>query len=171
MAAQPRRKNPGLVMITNPGPRRARGAEVSESDAWDAVADYVKVLRRDAVHLRGNGPQLGAEVLAQATSLYALVNAMRAQLRAGVHTNPRQRNPSGRKMSNHVQAIVYDHLTEGPRVHGFGNADPALKERGDSLTMTGLHDVTNVAMYAEPDGSIRLRHNSGKPLWFDDKED
>ncbi len=96
-----------------------------------------------------------------------LAKKMMAQLKRGVHANPGTRR--GQKFSDHVQAIVYEHVTEGPRVHGFGNADPDLKTRGDSLTMTGLHERTGAAMYAMPDGSILIRNTNGKPLWREDR--
>ena len=92
-----------------------------------------------------------------------------------VITNPgvkRRKNPlgvTGEKFSNHVQAIVYEHLTEGPRVHGFGNADPELTTRGNSLTLTGLREKTRAEMFALSDGSVLIRNVDGKPLWRKDR--
>jgi hypothetical protein len=91
-------------------------------------------------------------------------------------TNPPRRGarrranpPAGaQKFSNHVQAIVYEHVTEGDRVHGFGNADPDLRTRGRTLAMTGLKEKTGAEMYALPDGSILIRNRDGKPLWRED---
>jgi hypothetical protein len=163
--ATARRRNPGLIMVTNP-PAGAPGVPVSER----AALQQLQRLVNDLYVAGSGGDRDSAELFRhQAANLVA---ALLAQLARGVHANPRRRgNPEilgGQKMSNHVQAIVYDHLTKGPRVHGFGNAEPDLKERGPSLTMTGLRDFTDVEMFALRDGSLRIRHKHGEPLWWDD---
>jgi hypothetical protein len=115
---------------------------ISESNAWYQVIEVA--------HAQG------------LTSLENLGRLMLGQVRGDVHTNPARK---GEKFSNHVQAVVYRHVTEGHRVHGFGNAEIGLKSHGHTLTISNLPERTDVEMYALEDGSILLKHRSGKPLW------
>ena len=152
MPRKPVRRNPLLVTVTNP-------PIYSERGAVGAIKDLSASL----------GPALARADLTDAKAYQRQITEwaarLLAQLDRGIHANP----PRGRKFSNHVQAIVYEHITEGPRAHGFGNADPDLRSRGNALTMTGLHERTGAAMYALPDGSILIRNTNGKPLWREDR--
>jgi hypothetical protein len=147
------RKNPHLVMVMNPRAKKwvdpFDGTPVSqlpsEYKAWVEVLQIVT---------KGGNANRIADIARQ----------MIRQVSRGVHTNP-----GGEKFSNHVQAIVYEHVTEGPRAHGFGNADPDLRTHGRTLSMTGLKEKTDVAMYAMPDGSIHIRGGRGQRLWRKDR--
>jgi hypothetical protein len=91
---------------------------------------------------------------------------MMRQANRGVHVNGRERG--GRKMSDHVQAIVYTHEEDGQfYVHGFGDADLKLSVRGGALRIEGLEDRTNVQMFAQNDGSVKVVGKDGQNLWED----
>jgi hypothetical protein len=159
-------RNPAMWLVTNP-PKVFASEEdaalagskgtIGERRAWNDVITGAHQLRQDATNPRA--------VLAVVEWLLPMAEEMRRQVSRGVHVNP----PKGIKFSSDVQAIVYEHVTEGPRVHGFGNADPKLTNRGNALTMTGLKEKTGAAMYALPDGSILIRNTNGNPLWREDQ--
>ncbi len=98
-----------------------------------------------------------------------LVDALDAQVTAGIHKNPMlvTFNPKGAPIIAHdVQAILYRHQTDGLNYcHGFGNSDPGIKTRGDTLTLTGLADRTDVrAIVLEGGKAVLLRHARGLPV-------
>lgn len=138
--------NPALWIVANP-PGGGKGV-LSERAAWSRVRAIAGKLEDKTAR----------------NDLLAIVSLMLQQLERGVHANP---GPTGRrvKLSNDVQAIVYDHVTQGPRCHGYGNADIDLKTRGDTLSITGLHERTGVEMYGLADGSVLVKHRDGKPVW------
>lgn len=142
MGAARRKTNPALWIVSNP----PKGV-LSESQAWSRVRAIADQLEQKSAR----------------NDLVAIATMMLAQLRNGVHANP----SSGKrvKMSNDVQAIVYDHVTQGPRCHGYGDADIDLKTRGDTLSITGLHERTGVEMFGLADGSVLIKHKSRKPVW------
>jgi hypothetical protein len=138
------KKNPALWIVGNP----PKGV-LSESQAWSRIRAIASKLEERSAR----------------NDLVAIANMMLAQLRKGVHANPGASTGSRVKMSNDVQAIVYDHVTEGPRCHGYGNADIDLRTRGDTLSITGLHERTGVEMFGLADGSVLIKRKDGKPVW------
>lgn len=162
-APRAHRRNPGLWIISNPGT-----GPHSEKDAWTAVQRIAGTIEAES---RGRGrdsaPYLRNAMQMASSRLYAIADIMFKQLRQGVHANPGVR---GEKFGEQVQAVVYIHTTEGPRAHGFGNADPALEEHGRTLSMTGLKERTDVEMFALPNGTVLLKHKHGKPLWREDPD-
>jgi hypothetical protein len=73
-------------------------------------------------------------------------------------------------MSRDVLAVVYKNVADDEntvRVHGFGDANIKLRsrDRGQSVVIEGLDELTGVRMVAESDGTVRLIHKNGKPLW------
>lgn len=125
-----------------------------QKEAWESVLEIAVALRADN--------RAAARTLEQIA---------REQLKAlnAVRVNGRLRRNSGSvQTSDHVMAIVYVHKDDGQLYcHGFGDADIDLKSRGDALTITGLKERTHVEMFAEQDGSVRIAHKDGEPLWED----
>lgn len=77
---------------------------------------------------------------------------------------------AGQVMSRDVLAVIYKNVGDDDdtvRVHGFGDANIKLRsrDRGASVVIEGLDELTGVRMLAEPDGSVRLTHKNGLPLW------
>lgn len=144
MGAARRKTNPALWIVSNP----PKGV-LSETQAWERVRAIADKLEHKSSR----------------NDLVAIANMMLAQLRKGVHANPGATSGKRVKMSNDVQAIVYDHVTQGPRCHGYGDADIDLKTRGDTLSITGLHERTGVEMFGLADGSVLIKHKHGKPVW------
>lgn len=151
-----RRPNPGLWIVSNP-PK-------GESKAWEEVFTQAKRALRMIP-----AAQRTSAVVGNLRAIEEVALRMLRQVAEGVHTNPGTPR-GGTKFSNHVEAVVYRHVTEGPRAHGFGNAE--LDERDLEHGILRLDDVkekTNVAMYAMPDGTVMLKHSQGKPLWREDR--
>ena len=88
--------------------------------------------------------------------------------------NPRSRgarkNPAAiskrTKIAAHVQAIAYVHAKDGQQyVHGFGDAELNERDlRQGVLNLGDLHEVTDVVMYANPDGTITIEGTHGQSL-------
>lgn len=144
-----------LFILSNPQ-GTATGAVVSEQVAWTVVQDLAKAVRQATDAATRN---------VVSKHLDALARQMLAQVQRGVHRNP----PKGHCMSYHVHAVAYEHEADGERYcHGFGDAEITLQsKRAGHLEISGLHDQTDVAMYAMPDGSIRLASTRGRCLWDD----
>lgn len=69
-------------------------------------------------------------------------------------------------MGTDVMAVVYKHAEDGALyAHGFGKEAWGISTKGDKLTLHGLNEVTDVKMFALPNGDILMRHSDGKPLW------
>ena len=150
------RRNPALWVVSNP-PR-------SESLAWQEVFQQAK----RALRMIPSSQRTSA-VVGNLRAIEEIALKMLRQVAEGVHTNPGTPR-GGVKFSDNVEAVVYQHKTEGPRAHAFGNAE--LDERDLERGILRLDDVkerTGVAMYAMPDGSVVLRHSQGKPLWREDR--
>lgn len=142
-----------MGIVGNP-PRRDNN--ISEMDAWRFVFDAMEQVEAEG--------RLNWRQSRFVSDVKELAAQMGAQLKRGVHVNGRR--PLGTKTSNHVMAIVYVHRDDGKfYCHGFGDADIKLRSKGDALTIEGLKERTNVQMYAEPDGSVRIKHKDGEPIW------
>jgi hypothetical protein len=125
-----------------------------QREAWEAVLEIAEAIRTDN--------------RAAARTLERIANEQLKALDA-VRVNGRMTRRGGAvQTSEHVMAIVYVHKDDGNfYCHGFGDADIDLKSRGDALTITGLKSRTHVGMFAEADGSVRIAHKDGEPLWED----
>lgn len=142
-----------LVIFGNPD------AVTSETAAWVNVARQVESVLHTAQL------NLDQHEKARLKAVVQLAAKMRSQVRAGIHENPGRRKRT--KIGEHVQAIVYIHAKDGnPYVHGFGNAEIALKSiRPGDVRIQGLHDDTDVCMYGEPDGTVTIEGADGQSLW------
>lgn len=137
-----------LGIVSNP----PKGAQ-SEREAWEQVYAFADELSRNT------GGSWRNRVLA----IRDLAWKMMRQVKSGVHVNGR-----GIKTSDDVQAIVYRHEEDGKLyVHGFGDADLDLTTRDGKLIIDGLKDETDVQMFAQPDGSVRIASRDGSPVWED----
>lgn len=161
------KRNPPLVIFGNP-PKYPEGKRPSESEAWDFVRQIAAMWKmtaqsaQGAHYLRAIKKGLDVDMQREASELLELATRMQGNVRMGIHTNP------GRvKMADHVQAVVYIHAKDRTaRVHGFGDAnlnEDALK-RG-RLELGDLHDLTDVAMYGNADGTVTLCGTKGQRLW------
>ena len=80
-------------------------------------------------------------------------------------------NP-GYVMSRAVHAILYCRAKDGrDYVHGFGDADLSITERGGKITLGGLKASTDVEMIGLKDGSILIRGRHGQPVWESEDDD
>lgn len=160
-----------LGIIGNP-PNKSESEELTRiSRILSSVLNYTSRVER------GKLPGISAEEVAESVwhnvaDAIDIVRQMEHQLKRGVHVNDRNVRRNGRavKTSDNVMAVVYVHKDDGKfYCHGFGDADIALKSRGNALIIEGLKDRTDVQMFAEPDGSVRIAHARGEPIWEDIK--
>lgn len=152
-----RRRNPALAVFGLGNPRGTRNpAPASESGAWQKVL----TLTQQVIDAANGGNTAAAANTAAQVSMIA--DRMLRQVTRGVHANPR----GGECTSKHVQAICYVHTQDGENyVHGFGDAQLNAKELDKGiLNLADLHDMTDVEMIANTDGTLTLRHAQGKPL-------
>lgn len=89
-----------------------------------------------------------------------------------VYGNPGGMERRGVVLSRHVHAVLYCRLKDRrDYVHGFGNADITISERGGKLTLGGLKASTDVEMIGLDDGSILIRGTRGQPVWESEDDD
>lgn len=159
-----------LGVVSNPS--RKQRERLSESDVLGRIGTLIsnateelRLLERQGL----TGPLARRKhqtILRFLDDAWRMTQALLDQVERGVHVNGR-----AQKMSDNVQAIVYKHVADGRLYcHGFGDADIRLKTpRAGTLTIEGLHDETGVQAFALPDGSVRIRHHAGEPIWEDIK--
>lgn len=135
------KRNPPLVIFGNPR---------SETNAWRTVQQLAEGLTGNAVAKR---------------KLQEIAETMIAQVKGGVHQNPR----GGECFGRDVQAIVYVHEETGERmVHQFGGKDPSARDLARGiLNLSKLPSRTGAKLYAMPDGSLAVRSGRGQSLWGD----
>lgn len=158
-----RRRNPALAVFGLGNPRGRQNPAQSESGAWHRIAHMSLngMLQLDQPGFTGQRYEPGTPGW-YFSEINKLASKMDKQLKAGVHVNPR----GGECTSKHVQAICYVHKQDGENyVHGFGDARLNAKELDKGiLNLADLHDMTDVEMIANTDGTLTLRHAQGKPL-------
>lgn len=155
-----------LGIVTNPP--RGKSRRFSESEHLARIGTLISNAIEELEVARRNGESADSRrvqtIMRFLRDAWKMTQELGDQVERGVHVNGR-----GRKMSDHVQAIVYKHVEDGRLYcHGFGDADINLKtSRGGALTIEGLHDTTGVQALAQPDGSVIIRHRDGEPIWED----
>jgi hypothetical protein len=151
------RANPALVVFGNRPHGTFPVSEHSEARAWKEVLDGLE----DAMtELEAGQVRVARERL---VDLHGIVMTMLNQVRRGVHTNPRVREPL---ISEHVQAIAYVHKKDGEcYVHGFGDAKLNDRELDRGVLRLGdLKSKTGVRLSGHADGTLSLAGARGQSL-------
>lgn len=155
------------------------GASVSVArpgQAWQDVARYSRTLSE-----RGDDPRIVAKIARELLALAIQMQTQEAKAER-FQNNPAALltylgNPAskGDRISGDVMAIAYIHAEDNSgRAHCFGTDDFNVRSRAEpggttKIILTGTVEHTRVGMYALPDGSIRIAHRDGKPVWAEFK--